>query len=260
MAMRRGNSFLAPEVVDLYRHRPPYPRQLFDRLRALARPEARVLDLGAGPGKTGRVLAAHFRHVTAVDPSDAMISLGKVLPGGDRANLDWVNAYAEDVPLTGQYDLIVAALSIHWMDHPRLFPHLATHVTPDHVLAVLEGDAPHNPPWQNDWQSFLTKWVPVMTGEPFDPSVRPAFWNRYQQHVDVIETLTFMSEPVQQTIDDFILCQHSRDTFAISKMGTLRAAFDQELAELLTPYVQADGQLVFSTKTTLTTARIPIPG
>lgn len=258
MSKRSGTSFMASEVVDLYQHRPPYPNTLYAQLRRLAPIDGRVLDLGSGPGKIARVLAQSFQHVTAVDPSAAMIAKGRALDGGDQPNLDWVESCAEDVPLTGTYDLVVAALSIHWMDHPRLFDRLVAHLNPCHVLAVVEGDAPHDPPWHGDWQVFMTKWVPLMTGTPFNPDPQPEFWTRYQRHVDISDTFTLISEPVRQSIDDFILCQHSRDTFAISKLGARRAAFDAELRELLMPFASADGQLSFSTITTLTTAKIPL--
>lgn len=259
MSERIGTSFMASEVVDLYQYRPPYPDKLYDVLRGLAPTEGQVLDLGAGPGKTARVLAQHFQHVTAVDPSSAMIDLGKTLAHGDSPNLIWVEGYAEDVPLTGPYDLVVAALSIHWMDHARLFERLAAHLSPGHVLAVIEGDAPHDPPWHSDWQMLMDKWVPLLSSVPFVPGQRSDFWTRYQQYVDIKHSFDLISDPVQQSVDDFILCQHSRDTFAISKLGTRRNAFDAELKDILTAYANADGQLTFSTLTTLTTATIPLP-
>lgn len=258
MTKRAGNSFMGSEIVDLYQYRPPYPDRLFDLLHRVVPATGRVLDLGAGPGKTARVLAQHFSHVTAVDPSPAMIARGKALPGGDSPRLTWVEGLAEDAPLNGRYDLVVAALSIHWMDHLCLFTRLADHLTPGHVLAVIEGDAPHDPPWQADWQAFMTKWVPLMTGQRFDPAKRPAFWDRYQQFVTVTDRHDLISEPIRQSIDDFILCQHSRDTFAISKLGGQRADFDRELAALLAPYADDAGVLQFRSFTSLTTAKIPL--
>ena len=249
---------MAAEVVDRYQYRPPYPDKLYELLLSQAPAHQRLLDLGAGPGKIARHLAPHFQQVTAIDPSTDMIALGRSLIHGERPNIDWVAGYAEDAALDGSYDMVVAALSIHWMDHARLFTRLTRHLNPAHVLAVIEGDGPHDPPWQNDWERFLVKCVPLMTGAPFEPGQHPEFWTRYQQYVEIEDTVELISEPIHQSVDEFILCQHSRDTFTISKLGARRAEFDAELRELLFAYADADEQLCFSTITTLTTAKIPI--
>ncbi|MGO8134389.1 class I SAM-dependent methyltransferase, partial [Rhizobium ruizarguesonis] len=41
-----------------------------------------LLDIGCGPGKISCALAGAFKSVTAVDPSEHMIALGRSLPGG----------------------------------------------------------------------------------------------------------------------------------------------------------------------------------
>ncbi len=120
---RPGASFENREVVDLYPFRPPYPEAVFDKLREVAPRHDAVLDIGCGPGKVSRPLAQSFAQVVAVDPSQHMIALGQNLPNGRAPNLLWVQGFAEDAPLDGwRFDLTVAAASIHWMDHDRLFP------------------------------------------------------------------------------------------------------------------------------------------
>lgn len=256
MAQTIGTSFKNAEVVDLYLHRPPYPQALYDKLIELAPAYQNLLDIGCGHGKISRRLAEEFENITAVDPSRQMINLGQSLQNGRADNINWIESTAEDAPLSGHYDVVVAALSIHWMDHARLFPKLAMHLKPNHLFAVIEGDGAQKPPWEADWQSFLGKWVPKITGTSFQKDRGPSFWDTYRTYVDVVEEFAFVSEPIQQSLDDFILCQHSRDTFTISKLGVMRDQFDAELGELLNAHVGDDGQLRFRSFTKLTAAKV----
>jgi SAM-dependent methyltransferase len=48
---------------------------LLRRLRRVATPSSTVIDVGAGTGRFALPLAAHVEHVTAVDPSDAMLAI-----------------------------------------------------------------------------------------------------------------------------------------------------------------------------------------
>ena len=256
MTLPIGSSFRNSEIVDLYLLRPPYPERLYELLVRFAPSHARLLDLGCGHGKIARPLTPHFENITAIDPSKKMIELGKTLQHGNASNLNWIESTAEKAELSGSYDVIVAALSIHWMDHALLFPKLLKHTQPNHLFAAIEGDAPHKPPWESDWTTFLTKWVPEVTGMPFDQSSKNDFWTKYLQFVDVADEFELISEPMHQSIDDFILCQHSRDTFAISKLGDKRARFDAELKELLGGHADHNAQLTFRSCTRLTTGSI----
>ncbi|MCK0096669.1 class I SAM-dependent methyltransferase [Yoonia sp. F2084L] len=256
MTQSIGTSFRNAEVVDLYLHRPPYPQALYDKLIELAPAHDRLLDLGCGHGKIARRLADTFGDITAVDPSKQMIALGKTLENGCADNIQWIESIAEDAPLSGQYDVVVAALSIHWMDYARLFPKLGVHLKPHYLFAVIVGDGAHEPPWEADWQSFLGRWVPLITGQIFQRNSGTSFWEDYQNHVNVTQEFEFISGPIKQTVDDFILCQHSRDTFAFSKLGDQKDRFDAELAELLGPHADDNGQLQFRSFTKLTAAKV----
>lgn len=248
---RPGASFEESEVVDLYPFRPPYPEAVLQKLRQVAPRHDAMLDIGCGPGKVSRPLAQSFAQVVAVDPSQHMIALGQSLPDGRAPNLHWVRGLAEEAPLDGwRFDLTVAAASIHWMDHDRLFPHLLAHAAPGHVFAAVSGDDAFEPPWQADWQRFLTKWVMEVTGRPFEPRRPDAIAGDFRGHVAVTGR-EFFTAPFSQSVADFIKCQHSRDTWAYSKLGGRTAAFDAELAELLAPHAVA-GQLSYTVRTLVT--------
>lgn len=58
--MSLAESFRHTGVAEAYRHRPPYPNELFDALERLLAPGPRhVLDLGCGDGALARPLAQH---------------------------------------------------------------------------------------------------------------------------------------------------------------------------------------------------------
>ncbi|KAJ56157.1 hypothetical protein ACMU_10420 [Actibacterium mucosum KCTC 23349] len=251
-----GASFQDADVVDLYPHRPPYATQALDHIHNMAPDSGRLLDLGCGEGKIARPMTPRFDQVVAVDPSANMIALGRTLPRGDAANLTWLQAYAEDAPLAGAFDVVTFASSIHWMNPEQLFDRLAPHLHPRHLLAVVSGDTPHDPPWQDAWQGFLDKWVPALTGQPVNSAQWCGSRRAYLDHVEVVDTQSFLSEPVQQSVDSFIKCQHSRDTFALSKLGSRRAAFHRELAALLHPHADDAGQLTYRVKTDVTLATL----
>lgn len=245
MNARAGASFTEADVVENYPFRPPYPDPLFRRLVEIAPARGALLDIGCGPGKISRALAGEFERVTAVDPSRNMITLGRSMPGGNAANIEWIEGFAEDFPIVGRaFDLTVAANSIHWMDHARLFPRLAAHGRLGHVVAVVAGDDAFEPPWQEEWLAFLARWVLEMTGKPLDPVGKALEWGSYSQYLDIAGKEDFLSAPFGQSVADFIACQHSRDTFAPGKLGARCAAFDAELEEILRPHA-VEGQLTY---------------
>jgi trans-aconitate methyltransferase len=246
---KRGATFRDEDVVNCYACRPPYPVAVFERLLTLAPSRDSLLDLGCGPGKITQQLAGHFKAVTAIDPSAAMLAAARDSVPGD--NISWVQANAESATLGGPHDLAVAAASIHWMNHETLFPRLGACLGPAAKIAIVDGDGAYQPPWAEPWADLMARWVPRLTGQPFDPEGFTETMRTYRRWIDIQGEETYVSAPFSQPIDDFITCQHSRQTFARSRMGAAAAAeFDAELANLLSPYAN-DGVLSYSVETQL---------
>jgi 2-polyprenyl-3-methyl-5-hydroxy-6-metoxy-1,4-benzoquinol methylase len=87
-------------VVAAYPSRPAYPAAVIRALADLVVDKPRVvLDVGCGTGELARRLALLVERVDAVDFSSAMIEQGRHLAGGDAANVRWMLAAVEDVPL-----------------------------------------------------------------------------------------------------------------------------------------------------------------
>lgn len=246
-----GGEFADEDVVAAYAYRTEYPVAVYERLLRLAPRGGQLLDLGCGPGQLARRLAPHFNEVLAVDPSAAMLRLAASLPGGDAANIRWIRAKAEGAVFAHPVDLVVAAASIHWMDPSRLFPRLAGVLAPDGVMATL-GDGPADAPWIEAWQAVIVNWVGRMGGVWNGPEHR----DRVEAHepwFDVSGRETFVAE-VTQAIDDLIEAEHSRATWARSKMGERAAAFDADLRAVLSPYARK-GKVTFEISSTLVWGR-----
>jgi len=233
-------AFEDPEVVDNYQFRPDYPSELYPMLAQLAPSHRHLLDLGCGTGKIARGLSGEFARVSALDASSAMLRVGQALDKGNSSNIEWINGPAESTEIRGEpVDLLVAAESIHWMDHAILFPRLLAQLSSQHCFVVIEGDDAHEPPWRTEWHDFLREWILRLTGEPYLPgdSASPfaARMSRHKRWIE-IEGHAVVEGGVDQLVEEFILCQHSRATFAPSRLGANLPRFDAQLREILQPY------------------------
>lgn len=231
--MRAGQSFKEQDVAEYYRYRPDYPVELFEKLYALSPRHHSALDLGCGPGKVARRIGKDFGSVTAVDASASMLSIARRLQVKEDTNISWVCGLAEEVEFEDSpFDLIIAAASIHWMDHAVLFPRLFNHVTKEHVFAVVNGDDAYQPPWQKGWDDFLSKWILELTGQPYEQN-RPGsqFTRKMESHRQWLDLrgTDSIEHTLSQSVEDFILCQFSRDTFAPSKLGHRIEEFSTDL-------------------------------
>ncbi|HZC47144.1 MAG TPA: class I SAM-dependent methyltransferase, partial [Candidatus Acidoferrum sp.] len=122
----RGHRFSAARMAANYQFRPPYPPEVYDTLLELTRGQPRIiLDAGCGTGKITLGLIDRLDRADAVDPSDAMLSVARSLPGAADAKIRWIQSAIEHAPLDPPYGLIVAASSIHWMDLDRTLPRFA---------------------------------------------------------------------------------------------------------------------------------------
>lgn len=225
-----AETFKNSQVVDSYRHRPPYPAEVFTILAGLVTAEPRaVLDVGAGSGDLARRMVEFVERVDAVDFSQHMIARGKQLAGGDHPRLNWIYGKVEEVPLTPPYALITAGSSIHWTDWPVAFPRFRALLAPGGSLAlVYRRTLPMS--WDRDLQELRAR---------FATHQRRGSWNVVPQ----LEQRGFFQKqgeketapiPFNQSIEDFINGLHSRSSFARELMGQQAAEnFDQQARQLL---------------------------
>ncbi|HXQ13712.1 MAG TPA: class I SAM-dependent methyltransferase [Caulobacteraceae bacterium] len=233
-----GATFAEDDVARSYYARSPYAPALYERLLQLTPGRDRALDLGCGPGKVATVLADHFAEVVALDPSSAMLELGRAADAGRHANIIWVRDRAETYASEVGFDLVTAAASIHWPDHAVLFPKLAGWTR---LLAVIIGDCLFPPCGEAAWLGFLKPWLARMAEvtpriRPYDPNRFAAEGLRHEAWMDIDGRETFQ-HAFRQSVEDFIVCQHSRATWNRATMGeALAAEFDRDLDTLMRPF------------------------
>ncbi|CAN5400871.1 class I SAM-dependent methyltransferase [soil metagenome] len=74
-------------------------------LALASRPQMTILDVGCGTGLLCNQYAARNHEVTGVDPSGAMLDLGREKQYGK--NIEWIQAFAQEFELNKSFDLII---------------------------------------------------------------------------------------------------------------------------------------------------------
>lgn len=123
-------------ATTYHRGRPPYPEAVFDLLtnRCGLRSAARVLDIGAGTGQATGPLLAAGAHVVAVEPGANLATILATTHANDR--LEVAIADFETAELAGDFDLAVAAMSLHWLDPVAAIKKLGGLVRPGGWIAA----------------------------------------------------------------------------------------------------------------------------
>jgi SAM-dependent methyltransferase len=250
----RGRRFSAAAMAENYSYRPPYPAEVYDTMLELLRGHPRILlDAGCGTGKITLGLIDQIDRADAVDPSDAMLRVARSLRGAASAKIRWIRAAIEDAPLDPPYGLIVAASSIHWMDLDRTLPRFADALADGAMLAVLDGDAPVDAPWEREEIAFMIDFLAAREGR------RPNWWKTVRERFaePVLAHPAFervghrITAPVvhSQSIADYLRCQHSRATWSEEHLGEKASAeFDAAMTAILNRYAR-DGMLMFDVQT-----------
>jgi SAM-dependent methyltransferase len=223
-----ADTFKDQRVVEAYRHRPPYPQEVFEILTTLLTDEPRtVLDVGAGSGDLARHLVTLAGRVDAVDFSAHMIERGRQLPGGDSPQLQWIYGKVEEVPLAPPYALITAGSSIHWLEWEKAFPLFRRILTPAGSLAlVYRKTLPM--PWDAGVRELRAHFLPggghSAAHVAQELEARGFFHKQGERETAPV--------PFFQSIDDFIEGLHSH--FSQHHLGPQPAAgFDQQMRTLL---------------------------
>lgn len=234
-----AKAFQDQQVVDAYRHRPPYPPEIFALLAALVRDEpGAVLDVGSGSGDIARPLVELVERVDAVDFSQNMIERGKQLPNGNHLHLHWIYGKVEEVPLTPPYALITAGSSIHWPAWEIAFPRFRSMLTPNGSLALIYRRVLPLP-WDNEMREILAQFS-VRRGPRGMNAVGELEARGFFRRLGEKRTAPM---PFSQSIDDYIEGIHSRSGFSRALMEPAKAAdLDRQVRALLLKYHQ-DGML-----------------
>jgi SAM-dependent methyltransferase len=247
--------FAHPGVADAYRHRPPYPPEVFDLLEQIITDRPRtVLDIGVGEGALARPLARRVDHVDALDMSAAMVEAGRGRPGGTQPNLRWIIGAAETAELGGPYALVTAGACLHWMSWRPTLTRLAERMTENAFLAIVD-HGHHDLPWSAE----LTE---VIVRHSRSPDYDPSFSLVNALCADGLFEITGVAattpmafrQPPASYIEQF----HSTSSLAREVMPAGEsAAFDRAVARIVQPYA-VDGLLDLRAVSFLTWGRITV--
>jgi demethylmenaquinone methyltransferase/2-methoxy-6-polyprenyl-1,4-benzoquinol methylase len=145
--------------------------------RVVTAPRARILDVAAGTGLVSRALARHDQasHVTALDPSEAMLATGAAqnAHAGLDGRIDPVLGRAEALPFAdATFDVVTFTYLLRYVDDPGATLRELTRVLrPGGVLASLEFHAPDDPLLRLGWRWYTRLALPVI-GAAVSPAWR----------------------------------------------------------------------------------------
>lgn len=119
-------------AAEYARHRPGYPRELFEWLARVAPATGTAWDAACGNGQAALGLAEHFRHVVASDASTRQLRNAAAHPA-----VSYLAARAEAGGLRdGCVDLVTVAQAAHWFDMPSFAAEAQRVARPGGVIAV----------------------------------------------------------------------------------------------------------------------------
>lgn len=225
-----GQVFADAEVVALYRHRPPYPAAVFERLRSLIAGPRVVLDAGCGTGALARGLIADVARVDAVDPSAAMLAAGRALPHGKDARIHWQQARAEDARLTGPYGLITCGASLHWMEHDVVLPKFRRALAPHARMAVVDTERRYEEDGlRSAIVAHIVRYSPVQ-----DHIETPEVVDRLVASGAFILEGAERTEPVsfEQPVEEYVGALGSTASLSRATLGPRADDFSRELRDL----------------------------
>lgn len=151
---RRAVSF-GDDPAAYDRERPSYPPALIDDLMVTG--PCRVLDVGCGTGKVGRLLAARGCEVLGVEPDPRMAAVAR------DHGLEVEVARFEEWDAAGRrFDLAVCGQAWHWVDPSGGARAAAAVLTPGARLALFWNRGTHDPETQAALDEVYSRLVPAM--------------------------------------------------------------------------------------------------
>lgn len=169
---------------DYRRHRPSYPKALFDFLASQANEKKCVWDCATGNGQAAVMLANDFEQVIATDASAEQIAQAEA-----RDNIQYAVAPAENSGLDDHsVDLVTVAQALHWFDHDAFFKECHRVLKPGGLFATWWYRLVHLKKHSDAGKAILREFYKEIVGP---------HWPKERQHIDRdYQTIEFPFTPV----------------------------------------------------------------
>jgi len=198
---------------------------------------ARVLDLGCGPGSLAIPLSSAVAEVVAVDPDAGMIAEGRRLGAeSGRTNIRWLNARAEDVSLdAGSFQAATIGQAFHWMDRDAVLAKLTGLIADGGGLALV-GPGRRRPQesWEPVAEAVITRFLGPRTRHPKSNPQEPTNEPALLRSGSFVE-FTFQAFPntITRDVASIIGCVFSISSSARPLFGKDAETFEAALAKAL---------------------------
>ncbi|MEJ0018587.1 MAG: class I SAM-dependent methyltransferase [Acetobacteraceae bacterium] len=241
--------------------RPAYAPRLIHmvaRLTGLA-PDARVLDLGCGPGVLSGAFAPLAGAVVAMDPEPEMLRIAEEAFAA-AGHISFVRGSSYDLSSAlGRFHLVTMGRSFHWMDRAETLRRLDGMVEPDGALALFDSDhldVPANA-WTADYRALLRRYA---SDDTTHARRRGGDWVRHEavlldsafSELDHVSAIDRRQVSIEQLVDRAF----SRSSTAPDRLGDRAPKLAAEIEALLRP-VADDGMLTEVVATSALLARRP---
>jgi trans-aconitate methyltransferase len=183
-------------------------------------------------------MAMRGLQVDAVDISEAMMAVGKALPGGDAATLRWFQGPAESASIEPPYGLVTAGESIHWMDWETLLPRLRQALYPEGQVAIVVRNEVR-PEWYDELLKLIVQHSHMKNYRDYDLVAQLQSRGVFQKTNEVTVPAVFTDQPVEEYIESFF----SRSSLSPDAIGDDAVrSFREGVRELIRPRTR-DGRV-----------------
>ncbi|WP_094229202.1 class I SAM-dependent methyltransferase [Methanolobus psychrotolerans] len=166
--------------------------------------DSNVLDIGAGPGSLAIPLCKIARHVTAIEPSAAMLEvLRENVEEHECNNITCVEKKWEDVnietDLSGPYDIVIASFSLGMPDIRKAVETMQAVCSGQIYLYWFAGDRP--------WDPYARELWPLHHGKEYHsmPKCDTLYNVLYQMGIyPNIETMSFEQNETFSSLDEAV--------------------------------------------------------
>ena len=224
------------------RYRVAYPPELFAHIADAFGLDGcgRLLDLGCGTGQLTIPLSRCFEQTIGLDPSAEMLQEARRQAGqGGATSIRWLELPAEQIsPALGEFRLITAGGSFHWMERDEVLRRAAAMLIPDGGIALL-GNGGSVWSGSDDWQQAIVQVIKRWLG-PQRRAGADVYRQEQPRHEAILARSSFTvfdqgdySVVYEWDIPSLIGLLYSTSFCSRSLLGANAAAFEADLTRTL---------------------------